>query len=219
MTLLRDRFGRLHSETLDGRTITYVYDALGRRTHRTTPSGAESVWTYDATGRRTTLTTSGRVLTFERDAAGRELTRHIADTATLTHTFDPLGRLTTQSLHVRNTGRAAPVDMPFQRAALPGRRPYLRFWLAFLAPHMAEIERMRGDLTLGRIREQWTAWRGRAVGPLIRDSVARLLPDQGLPAVPAMGGYWTRGTDIEIDLVGADRGPVAKRLLFLGSIK
>lgn len=38
-------------------------------------------------------------------------------------------------------------------------------------------------------------------------------------AAPAIGGYWTRSNDVEIDLVGADRQPVAKRLLFLGSIK
>ena len=34
-----------------------------------------------------------------------------------------------------------------------------------------------------------------------------------------VGGYWTRSNDVEIDIVGADREPVAKRLLFLGSIK
>jgi AAA+ ATPase superfamily predicted ATPase len=97
--------------------------------------------------------------------------------------------------------------------------PYLRFWLTFLAPHMAEIERMRGDLTLVRIKEKWSSWRGRAVEPLIRESLARLLPDDQLPAAPVVGGYWTRKNDVEIDLVGADRGPVAKELLFLGSIK
>jgi AAA+ ATPase superfamily predicted ATPase len=97
--------------------------------------------------------------------------------------------------------------------------PYLRFWLAFIEPHMAEIERMRGDLTLARIERQWASWRGRAVEPLVRESLARLLPDGGLPAAPVIGGYWTRGNDIEIDIVGADRQPVAKRLLFLGSIK
>jgi AAA+ ATPase superfamily predicted ATPase len=97
--------------------------------------------------------------------------------------------------------------------------PYLRFWLAFVDPHMAEIERMRGDLTLARIRNQWTSWRGRAVEPLIRESLARILPDGELPAAPVVGGYWTRSNDVEIDLVGADREPVAKELLFLGSVK
>lgn len=97
--------------------------------------------------------------------------------------------------------------------------PYLRFWLTFLAPHMAEIERMRGDLTQTRITENWSSWRGRAVEPLIRESLARLLPDDQLPAAPVVGGYWTRSNDVEIDLVGAEHGPVAKDLLFLGSIK
>jgi AAA+ ATPase superfamily predicted ATPase len=97
--------------------------------------------------------------------------------------------------------------------------PYLRFWLAFLGPHMAEVERMRGDLTLARIERRWASWRGRAVEPLVRESLARLLPNAGLPAAPVVGGYWTRSNDVEIDLVGADRAPVARRLLFLGSIK
>ena len=97
--------------------------------------------------------------------------------------------------------------------------PYLRFWLTFLTPYMAEIERMRGDLTLLRILENWSSWRGRAVEPLIRESLARLLPDEQLPAAPVVGGYWTRSNDVEIDLVGADRGPVAKQLVFVGSIK
>ncbi|HEX4788397.1 MAG TPA: hypothetical protein VH372_08035 [Actinospica sp.] len=32
-------------------------------------------------------------------------------------------------------------------------------------------------------------------------------------------GFWTRSNDVEIDVVGADRGPIAKELYFLGSIK
>ncbi|MCK1794786.1 AAA family ATPase [Streptomyces sp. XM4193] len=97
--------------------------------------------------------------------------------------------------------------------------PYLRFWLTFVEPYMAEIERMRGDLTLERIERQWSSWRGRAVEPLVRESLARLLPDGALPATPAVGGYWTRSNDVEIDLVGADRAPIARSLHFLGSVK
>lgn len=97
--------------------------------------------------------------------------------------------------------------------------PYLRFWLHFLGQHMPEIERGRGDLTLTRIRKGWTGWRGRAVEPLVRDALARLLPDDSLPAPGAVGGYWTRNNDVEIDIVGADRAPIARELLFLGSIK
>ncbi|MEU1278974.1 ATP-binding protein [Streptomyces sp. NPDC005805] len=97
--------------------------------------------------------------------------------------------------------------------------PYLRFWLKLLGPALPEIERGRGDLVLARVRENWTSWRGRAVEPLVRDALARLLPDGPLPAAPVVGGYWTRTNDVEIDLVGADRAPVAKELLFAGSVK
>jgi uncharacterized protein len=95
--------------------------------------------------------------------------------------------------------------------------PCLRFWLAFPDPHMAEIERMWGDPTLSRIEERWTSRRVRAIEPLVRESLARLLPDGLRPAAPAIGGYRTRSNDVEIDLVGADRQPVARRSLFLGS--
>jgi len=37
---------------------------------------------------------------------------------------------------------------------------YLRFWFAFLGPHLTEIDRMRSDLTLDRIRQGWTSSRG-----------------------------------------------------------
>lgn len=96
---------------------------------------------------------------------------------------------------------------------------YLRFWLAFLGPHLAEVDRMRSDLTLARIERSWTDWRGRAIEPLVREALARLLPAQGIPAAAVVGSYWTRSNDIEIDIVGADREPIAKQLLFLGSVK
>jgi AAA+ ATPase superfamily predicted ATPase len=97
--------------------------------------------------------------------------------------------------------------------------PHLRFWLAFLGPHLTEVERGRGDLTLARIRMSWTSWRGRAIEPVVRESLFRLR-DGGLPDdTAAIGGYWTRTNDPEIDIVAADRGPVAKRITAVGSIK
>jgi len=98
-------------------------------------------------------------------------------------------------------------------------RSFLARELAFLGPHLAEVDRMRSDLTMARIERSWSDWRGRAVEPLVREALARLLPAQGIPAVPVIGGYWTRSNDVEIDIVGADRAPVARQLLFLGSVK
>ncbi|KOY55377.1 putative T7SS-secreted protein [Streptomyces sp. XY332] len=95
---LRDRFGRLKSETVNGRTLSFTHDALGRRTGRTTPGGAASSWSYDAAGRRTALTVSGRTLTFTHDELGRETSRTIGDFASLTSSFDMMGRLTAQEI-------------------------------------------------------------------------------------------------------------------------
>jgi hypothetical protein len=97
--------------------------------------------------------------------------------------------------------------------------PHLRFWLAFLGPYVAEIDRGRGDLILDRITASWTTWRGRAIEPVVREALRRL-PAGMLPADTAViGGYWTRTNDPEIDIVGADRGPIAKRITMVGSIK
>lgn len=97
--------------------------------------------------------------------------------------------------------------------------PYLRFWLYFLGRHLDEIDRGRGDRVLSRIGAGWTSWRGRAVEPVVRDALARLLPDADVPDAGAVGAYWTRTNDVEVDLVGADREPVANRLVFIGAIK
>ncbi|MFI1367364.1 ATP-binding protein [Streptomyces griseochromogenes] len=97
--------------------------------------------------------------------------------------------------------------------------PYLRFWLAFLDRGIPLVERGRGDLLIKRIERSWTSWRGRAVEPVVRDSLMRLLPDDAWPDTEAVGGWWNRQNNPEIDLIGADRTPVARNLHFAGSIK
>ncbi len=166
---------------------------------------------------------------FPSRAMGREVLRAIGSgERTFTNIARAAGGIAHSTLNnalgVLTEKRVVAAELPVSLTPSKERRyriadPYLRFWLAFLEPHMAEVERMRGDLTLARIREQWPSWRGRAVEPLVRESLARLLPDGRLPQAPVVGGYWTRNNDVEIDLVGADRQPVAKRLLFLGSVK
>ncbi|WP_327288973.1 ATP-binding protein [Streptomyces sp. NBC_01198] len=97
--------------------------------------------------------------------------------------------------------------------------PYLRFWLAFLARVIPLVERGRGDVALERIERSWATWRGRAVEPLIRESLLRLMPDADWPGTEAVGGWWNRQNNPEIDLVGADREPVARQVHFVGSVK
>ncbi|WP_262703540.1 MULTISPECIES: ATP-binding protein [Streptomyces] len=95
--------------------------------------------------------------------------------------------------------------------------PYLRFWPAFLARAIPLIERGRGDLALERIERSWTTWRGRAVEPLIRESLLRLMPSAEWSETEAIGGWWNRKNNPEIDLIGTDREPTARRVHFVGS--
>jgi len=125
-------------------------------------------------------------------------------------TFTNIARAAGDIAHSTLT-RAA--DLLISKGVVAGELP------VSLGPHLAEVGRMRSDLTLARIERSWTDWRGRAVEPLVREALARLLPAQDIPAAPVVGGYWTRSNDVEIDIVGADREPVAQRLLFLGSVK
>jgi AAA+ ATPase superfamily predicted ATPase len=97
--------------------------------------------------------------------------------------------------------------------------PYLRFWLSFVGPRIPLIERGRGDRVLEAVRTSWTSWRGRAVEPVIREALWRLADDELPEGTDVVGAYWTRTNDPEIDIVGADRAPIAKRLTAVGSIK
>jgi len=129
-----------------------------------------------------------------------------------------------RSLELLTTRRVVAADLPL--STRPSREtryridePCLRFWLSFVGPGIPVIERGRGDRVLESIRASWTSWRGRAVEPVIRDALWRLADDR-LPAeTQTIGGYWTRTNDPEIDVVGADRSPVAKKITIVGSIK
>ncbi|MFJ9918950.1 putative T7SS-secreted protein [Streptomyces rubiginosohelvolus] len=98
VTWLHDQYGRLRSESVNGRTMSYTYDHLGRRTNRTTPTGATSTWAYDAAGRHASLTVAGSTLTFEHDAAGQEVVRSLGNDIAMTSSFDVAGRLVTQQI-------------------------------------------------------------------------------------------------------------------------
>ena len=98
--------------------------------------------------------------------------------------------------------------------------PYLRFWLRFIEPSQQDIARGRPDLALARVRASWKEFRGRAVEPIIRASVEKLVAgDADLSATGAVGGYWTRSMTVEVDLVGVDRWPSAGKVTLTGSVK
>lgn len=129
-----------------------------------------------------------------------------------------------RGLDVLGSKRMVAKDLPL--STRPSREaryrvtdPYLQFWLRFIGPHLPEIERRRSDRVLDRIRRDWSAWRGRAIEPIVHEALARLLPLEGLPEADVVGAYWTRSNDPEVDVVAADRSPIAKRIAFTGTIK
>ncbi len=52
----------------------------------------------------------------------------------------------------------------------------------------------------------------------MREGLSRLLPFKGLTG-ETVGGYWTRSNVPEIDIIEADRDPIARVITFSGSIK
>ncbi|MEV0265203.1 DUF6531 domain-containing protein [Streptomyces sp. NPDC050617] len=98
LVIERDALGRVLTESVNGRTTRYAYDALGRRTRRVTPTGLSSEWTYDEEGRPVELRSEAGTLTFAYDAAGRETERSLAGGSILRQTWDNNDRLTAQSV-------------------------------------------------------------------------------------------------------------------------
>ncbi|MFF8393543.1 putative T7SS-secreted protein [Streptomyces sp. NPDC016172] len=93
-----DRRGLTKTELVDGRPISYAYDALGRRTRRTTPTGHVTSYSYGADGQPHRLTTGDHRIDFTHDAAGRELARAFGDAITMTFAWDEAGRLSAQHI-------------------------------------------------------------------------------------------------------------------------
>ncbi|MBB4677161.1 ATP-binding protein [Crossiella cryophila] len=198
------------------------------------PRGA-GLWDYlDLALRRPT---SALLVSGERTLAAEFPTETQARTvlAAIGHgerTFTSIGRAAgglnpgsaTRSLELLTGRRMVAADLPL--STRPSREtryriddPYLRFWLSFIGPGIPAVERGRGDRVLDTIRAGWTSWRGRAVEPVLRESLWRLTDERLPEGTNAVGGYWTRTNDPEIDLVGADRAPIAKKITLAGSIK
>jgi hypothetical protein len=88
--------------------------------------------------------------------------------------------------------------------------------------HVQEYVR-RGNQAkaLDLFSRRWTSWRGTAVEPIVRDALrlAAARESWPWPDATAVGGWWNRAFQPEVDLVGADRAPLASRLYYAGSVK
>ena len=97
----------------------------------------------------------------------------------------------------------------------------LQFYLACLRHAFDMVQRGRPEQAYQYVRRNWESWRGRAVEPVVRDSLQMAAAEGSLPwdGIDAVGGWWNRQFDPVLDLIGADRAPVAGRIGFVGSIK
>jgi uncharacterized protein len=138
----------------------------------------------------------------------------------------PSGALSPLLRRLVTEKRVLAVDEPL--ATRPGRPALyrvsdsnLRLYLAALRGAHELARRGQPGAAFQLVDRRWNSWRGRAVEPLVRHALELAAPSGALPwpQAEAVGGWWNRQFSPEVDLVGADRAPVARRILFAGSVK
>jgi hypothetical protein len=97
----------------------------------------------------------------------------------------------------------------------------LRFYLAMGRAIQEQARRGRPNAGMGILTRRWSSWRGRAVEPLVREALERAAVAGELPwpEIGVVGGWWNRNNNPEVDLVAADKGPIADQIYFAGSVK
>jgi len=138
----------------------------------------------------------------------------------------PSGSLTPLLRRLVEEKRVMAIDQPL--STRPGKPALyqvadsnLRLYLAAGRSAQEQARRGRPDQAFRIMLRRWSTWRGKAVEPLVRQSLelAAAAGQTPWPQAEAVGGWWNRKFDPAIDLVGADRAPVAAHIYFTGSVK
>ena len=95
----------------------------------------------------------------------------------------------------------------------------LRFYLGIGRAAQDLIRRGRPGQARTLLHRRWASWRGGAVEPMIREALSLSASDLPWPEATAVGGWWNRAFDPEVDLIGADSAPVARAIYYAGSVK
>ncbi len=95
---------------------------------------------------------------------------------------------------------------------------YLRFWFRFIEPHLRNIEVGRSDLAVKAFRGSFGTWRGKAIEPVVREGLLRLVARLGAPfdSIESVSGWWDRRGVHEYDLAATERDG---SLIAVGSVK
>lgn len=226
-----DLLGMTATDTLDAYLIAGGFPLVSRSWSRGTSARR---FLHDALGDPTAplIVDGERMLTaeFPRDVQARDVLGAIgAGDRTFTNIGRRAGIPATslkRSLEILIDGKGVVVARrPLSRTPSKETRyaiadPYLRFWLRFIEPHLGRIERGQGALVADEIWAQWESYRGVAIEPIVREALSRLLgSDPRVAPAEQIGGWWNRANSVEVDLVGAGRGDVPKRIDWVGSIK
>jgi AAA+ ATPase superfamily predicted ATPase len=136
----------------------------------------------------------------------------------------PSGTLTPVLHRLVEDKRVLAIDEPLSvRATKPGlyriADTSLRFYLAIGRASHELSRRGRAAAAVTLFNRRWASWHGRAVEPLVREALSLAAGDLPWPEAAVVGGWWNRAFDPEIDLIGADRAPVARKIWYAGSIK
>lgn len=151
---------------------------------------------------------------------------NIAATAGSRQGAIPSGSLSPLLRRLTEEKRVLAVDYPL--STQPGKPALyrvadsnLRLYLAFGRTAQEQSRRGRPEAAVHLLHRRWTSWRGRAVEPLIRQALelAALSGTLPWPDVTAVGGWWNRQFNPEVDIIGADHAPIARQIYFAGSIK
>lgn len=165
----------------------------------------------------------------DQDALGTQAQAVLAAAAAGAHSRAELGRSTglppaslDRALKALTASGDLAVHRPLStRASREARyRPtdsYLTWWLHWYRTHHEELARGDSDEVIQGIRRAWPQERGLAALPEVRKAMDRLADRGMLPGTAAVGGYWNRFEDLQVDLVGVDAGAAA--VTFVGSVK
>jgi RHS repeat-associated protein len=89
-----DDFDRITSEATQQGTVSYSYDALGRRTTMSVPGQSTTVYTYDDANRLIRIAQGSLTVTMDYDAAGRPTSVTFPNGAVTQYSYDGASRIT-----------------------------------------------------------------------------------------------------------------------------
>ncbi|MFD4457783.1 RHS repeat-associated core domain-containing protein [Nocardia sp. NPDC058480] len=110
VTFAHSPAGRVLSQHVDGRAVTYEYDEHGRRAKYTTPTGVSTSYEHTSTGQIAALTTNGHRFDFTHDSIGRQNSWHSAGIGQH-NTYSPVGYIARRELVQLDPQTSAPMEL------------------------------------------------------------------------------------------------------------